>query len=92
MEGADGRRLMAEGGRPIPNHWGDVKTSHAPNDGRCRWPKADCRGAEGFCRRALKKGRMTEALCVDSHRRRQTVDAQKWFGTFEANLVMGCDG
>ncbi|CAL9000306.1 unnamed protein product [Prunus brigantina] len=53
---------------------------------------ADCRGAEGDCRRALKKGRMTEAFCVDSHRRRQTVDAQKWFGTFEANLVMRCDG
>ncbi|CAL2254334.1 unnamed protein product [Prunus armeniaca] len=53
---------------------------------------ADCRGAEGHCRRALKKGRMTEAFCVASHRRRQTVDAQKWFGTFEANLVMRCDG
>ncbi|CAL8133554.1 unnamed protein product [Prunus armeniaca] len=48
--------------------------------------------AEGICRRALKKGRMTEAFCVASHRRRQTVDAQKWFGTFEANLVMRCDG
>ncbi|CAL2231801.1 unnamed protein product [Prunus armeniaca] len=57
---------------------------------------ADCRGAKGHCRRSLpkgtKKGRVTEALCVDSHRRSQTVDAQKWFGTFEANLVMRCDG
>ncbi|CAL9005965.1 unnamed protein product, partial [Prunus brigantina] len=35
----DGRVPKAEGRRPIPNHWGDVKTLHAPsNDGRV--PKA----------------------------------------------------